>query len=103
MSSGSRTVCPCPCPYPAPELSPATSSNTDRSQSAHAAFDLPQLAYLRRHRFRRWSAFQDTSGVDLTFAPHLAESSSSECQIQNSTGNPLFAGGPLILTVAKVP
>ena len=31
--------------------------------------------------------FGATSGVDLTFATRLAASSSSECQIQNSTGN----------------
>jgi len=28
-----------------------------------------------------------TSGVDLTFATHLAAGSQSECQIQNSTRN----------------
>jgi hypothetical protein len=38
--------------------------------------------------------------VDLAFATYLAANSSSECQIQNSTGN-LFASGPSILTFAK--
>ena len=42
------------------------------------------------------------SGVDLTFATYLAASSSSECQIQNSTGNLYLLVVLLILTFAKV-
>src|SRR3954462_4005557 len=33
---------------------------------------------------RLWPKPYRTSGVDLTFAPHLAAGSPSECQIQNS-------------------
>jgi hypothetical protein len=43
------------------------------------------------------------SGVDLTFATHLAASSESECQILNSTRNLYFLVVLLILTFAKVP
>src|ERR1700733_8333660 len=42
------------------------------------------------------------SGVDLTFVTHLAASSSSECQIQNSTRNFISTSGPLILAFANV-
>ncbi len=44
-----------------------------------------------------------TSGVDLTFATHLAASSRSECQIQNSTRNLYLAHGLSIQTFAKDP
>ena len=47
--------------------------------------------------------FGATSGVDLTFATRLAASSSSECQIQNSTRNLYLLVVLMILTFAKVP
>src|SRR6185437_5689830 len=43
------------------------------------------------------------SGVDLTFATHLAASPQSECQIRNSTRNLYLLVVLLILTFAKVP
>jgi hypothetical protein len=42
------------------------------------------------------------SGVDLTFATHLAAGSPSECQIQNSTRNLYLLVVLRILTFAKV-
>jgi hypothetical protein len=38
------------------------------------------------------------SGLNLTFATHLAANPASECQIQNSTG---VASGLMVLTFAK--
>jgi hypothetical protein len=42
------------------------------------------------------------SGVDLTFATHLAANAQGECQIRNSTENMDLLVVPLILTFAKV-
>jgi hypothetical protein len=39
--------------------------------------------------------------VDLTFATHLAAHSPSECQIQNSTRNPIFASGSFDSNIRK--
>ena len=41
-------------------------------------------------------------GVDLTFATDLAAGSQSEGQIPKLRQNVVFAGGPLILTFAKL-
>jgi hypothetical protein len=46
--------------------------------------------------------FEGASGVDLTFATHLAANSASECQILNSTRNIYLLVVLLILTFAKV-
>src|ERR1700751_5848708 len=51
--------------------------------------------------FERTLGILDSSGVDLTFATHLAAGSTSECQIQNSTRYFNLESGPLISTFAK--
>ncbi len=52
---------------------------------AHVWFGNPLHSF--SNLCKRISEPTHTSGVDLTFATHLAASSRSECQIQNSTRN----------------